>query len=405
MAVVGIICEYNPFHRGHQYQIQEIRRRLGPDTAIVCAMSGAFVQRGEPSAFHPLARARAAVAGGADLVLQLPTGACLSSAEGFASAGVELLTATGICDYLAFGAESDDMALLSGLAEFLCSGLADEKILECLQQGISYAAARQQALEALGVAGADSLSQPNNILAVEYLKALYRQKSTLRPLAIQRRGTEHDAAGCSGSSIRQRLTAGENWQEDIPKGVLTVFEDEISAGRGPVTASSLEQAVLYRLRTMTREDFAALPDAGEGLGDRLFKAVRQSSSADELLRLAKSKRYAMSRLRRMVICALLGIQRDDPLQRPAYLRVLAAGERARPLLSSMKQKSLLPVLTGSSGVKKLNQQARSCFERECRISDLYALAYPNSEQRGCGGDWSAVPVCFSRKGEGKESTP
>ena len=391
MRTAGIICEFDPFHRGHRYLIEEVRRRLGRDTAVVCVMSGNFVQRGGPAVMNKFARASAAAAEGADLVLELPTCFSLSSAEGFASGAVAVIAAAGVCDSLCFGAETEDLTVLTRLAELLCAGEADGRIRELMKTGVSYAEARQEALRQLAGDGADCLSFPNNILAVEYLKAIRRRNVPLEPVPVLRTGGGHDAPGWSGKAVRAALLTGRDWREAVPEHARAVIEEELAAGRTPVSWQALEQPALYRLRSMSRYEYAGLPDATEGLGDRLWKAVRQARTLDEVLELAKTRRYAMSRLRRMVTCAWLGIRAGEDAG-PFYLRVLAAGERGRTVLSAMKTAASLPVLVRSDEAKKLPAAARAAFEREAGYSDLYVLGYPAAAQRTCGSDWKARPV-------------
>ena len=391
MRTVGIICEYDPFHLGHGYQIARVRQLLGGDTAVVCAMSGNFVQRGGPAVMNKFARAAAAAAEGADLVLELPAAVSLSSAEGFASGAVALLEAAGVCGTLCFGTETEDLSALEKMADILCSGEADGRIRELLKTGVSYAEARQTALRQIAGDGADCLSSPNNILGVEYLKAMRRQSSKMEPLPVLRAGGAHGGAGWSGTAVRDAMLGGGDWKSLVPESARTVIAEELAAGRAPVSWKSLEQAALYRLRSMSRYEFAGLPDATEGLGDRLWKASRRAETLDGVLELAKTRRYAMSRLRRMVTCAWLGIRAGEGTE-PLYLRVLAAGERGRAVLAEMRTAAALPVLVRSDEAKKLPDRARAAFEREAGYSDLYVLGYPAAAQRTCGSDWTARPV-------------
>ena len=401
MQAAGIVCEYDPFHKGHRYQIERIREMLGRDTAVVCAMSGNFVQRGGPAVMNKFARASAAAAEGADLVLELPTPVSLSSAEGFAAGAVALLAAAGVCRYLCFGTETEDLDALRKLAEILCAGGTDERIRARMKTGVSYAEARQETLRELTGDSADCLSFPNNILAVEYLKAVRRQNAPLEPVPVLRTGGGHDGSGWSAKAVRAALRSGEEWRDTVPDHARAVLEAELAAGRAPVAWRSLEQAALYRLRTMSRFEFAGLPDATEGLGDRLWKTVRQAETLDRLLELAKTRRYAMSRLRRMVTCAWLGIRAGEDA-RPRYLRVLAAGEKGRAVLSEMKTAAALPVLVRSDEARKLPAEARAAFEREAGWTDLYVLGYPEAGQRTCGSDWTARPVRSGGNGPREE---
>ncbi len=207
MNICGIVCEFNPFHNGHRYLIDECRRAFGAESAVVCVMSGDFVQRGENALFLKHDRARAAVAGGADLVLELPLPWCMAPAETFARGAVGLLGATGIVTRLCFGSESGDLPMLRSTARILLRPETDERIRRELETGCAYAAARQRALEAMGGAGA-ALTQPNDILAVEYLKALELQALPLEPFAVARRGACRADAGRRrrrGSSDERRV--------------------------------------------------------------------------------------------------------------------------------------------------------------------------------------------------------
>ncbi len=285
-------------------------------------MSGDFVQRGEAAAFSKFLRAEAAVKGGADLVLELPLPWCMSSAEGFARGGVGLLGALGCVDYLSFGAECEDMKTLSTIATMLMDPQFDAAIVEELKTGVSYAAARQAAVSRdLGTL-AQVLEQPNNILAVEYLKAIYQQRLRIEPMAIRREGPGHDEAGGSASDIRRLLALEKPIKEYVPHECWKLYKNEKESGRGPVTAESLEQPMLSRLRMKKSADFALIPDDAEGLSKKLCDAAHEEPSLDGVLAEAKSKRYAMARLRRMCMCAALGIQAGDADGIPPYARVL-----------------------------------------------------------------------------------
>ena len=218
MQTVGVICEYNPFHLGHARQLAAVRQQLGRDTAVVCLMSGNYVQRGEPAVFDKGVRARAAVDAGADLVLELPVTAALQSAEGFAAGGVRILSALG-CGYLSFGCESGSGEALFRAAEASCAPEFEAFLHEAMQEGLSYAAARQRALAALGANG-ELLTRPNDILAFEYCRAIIRQESALRPLAVLRPGDYHadepDAEHPSATAVRRLILTGGDWRPYVP---------------------------------------------------------------------------------------------------------------------------------------------------------------------------------------------
>ena len=333
---VGIICEYNPLHLGHKKQIDRIRETFGEETTIVCAMSGNFVQRGAPAIIDKTSRAKAAVVSGADLVLELPITTALSSAEGFAAGGVKVLSP--LCDWLCFGAENADAGRLMDIAQALLSDDFPPLLRTCLDRGFSFPAARQAALEALGM-DAGLLALPNNILAVEYCKAILSQKSPMKPFPIHREGSYHaeaaDSENPSATAVRSLMLIAHNWKACVPKQVRGIFE---SAPLHTIAAG--ERAVLSRLRTMTEEEFEALPYGSEGLWRKFMHESRRQATLEDILAATKSKRYTRTRLDRMALCAFLGISQEVLDADVPYTRVLAFNDRGRALLNSVKKQGL-----------------------------------------------------------------
>ena len=330
---VGIICEYNPLHLGHKKQIDRIREVFGPETTIVCAMSGNFVQRGFPAIICKSSRAQAAVLSGADLVLELPVTTALSSAEGFASGGVKLLGK--LCDYLCFGAESEDPQALTQAAQALLSEEYPPLLRQELDTGKSFPAARQAALEQMGIPG-DLLSQPNNILGVEYCKAIASQGSAMKPFPIHREGSYHaeiaDSENPSATAVRNLMLIAHNWRSCVPKQARAIFEE------APLHALQAgERAILAKLRIMTDAEFEALPYGSEGLWRKFMHACRQESTLEAIIAATKSKRYTRTRIDRMVMCAFLGITRQMLEAEVPYTRVLAFNNRGREILKSAKK--------------------------------------------------------------------
>ena len=330
---VGIICEYNPLHLGHKKQIDRIRAGFGTETAIVCAKGGNLVQRRMPAIIHKTFRAKAAIACGADLVLELPVTTALSSAEGFAAGGVKVLNR--LCDFLCFGAEAEDPQALTAAAQALLSDRFPPLLRRELEAGKSFPAARQAALEAMG-AGAHVLSQPNNILGVEYCKAILSQGCTMKPFPIHREGSYHaeiaDKENPSATSVRKLMLNDYNWNACVPKQCLEIFQNaplhSLEAG---------ERAILYRLRTMTDAEFEALPYGSEGLWRKFMHASREASTLEDIIAATKSKRYTRTRIDRMVMCAFLGIPRDMLAQEVPYTRVLAFNTKGREILKQAKK--------------------------------------------------------------------
>ena len=400
MRTAGIIIEYNPLHAGHLYQLEETRRILGQDTAIIGVMSGDFVQRGDFAIVGRQARAKAAVESGVDLVLELPLPWAVGSAERFADGGVAALAATGVVDRLVFGSECGDAAALERVASVLLSEGFPALLKQELSTGVSFAAARQQAVERMETSeDAALLAQPNNILGVEYCKSLLRRESAIRPLTIQRKGagyheTEPEAELPSATMLRQLLRSGERekaltW---MAPAMRAAFEEEARLGRAPVLLEICERAILARLRSMSEADFAALDEGREGLYHRLYEASRTAAGLEEILESAKTKRYAYARLRRMVLWAWLGMTPKDFPEEIPYLRVLAANETGRELLGRMRKTAAVPVVTKPQHVRRLSREAQALFELEARAADLYALAYPDLSATVGGRLWREGPM-------------
>ena len=332
MKIVGIICEYNPLHRGHEKQIRLVKERFD-DCAVVCLMSGSFVQRGMPAIVDKSLRARAAILAGADLVLELPVTCALSSAEGFAAGGVKILG--DFCDYLCFGSETGDRSSLMATAKALLSDAFPPLLRAELDTGSSFPAARAAALEKMGLA-ADILARPNDILAVEYCKAILAQSSTMEPLPIVREGSYHaeaaDEENPSATAVRKLMLRKENWRYCVSGATRGILE------AAPLHALEAgERAILARLRTMSDREFEALPYGSEGLWRKFMRACRECNTLEEIIAATKSKRYTRTRLDRMVMCAYLGITKEM-LDTPApYTRILALNDRGRTALKEAKK--------------------------------------------------------------------
>lgn len=339
MKTTGIICEYNPFHLGHDKQIR-ILREQNPTGGIVCLMSGNYVQRGMPAIFDKVHRAKAAILSGADLVLELPVTAALSSAEGFAAEGVRILN--GFCDTLSFGAEDADTQLLMDITKALLSPEFSVQLKNQLAEGLSFPAARQKALSQLGV-NAEILSKPNNILAVEYCKAILSQNANINPEPVFRGGNYHDTiadiANPSASSVRLLMEKGEPWQKFIPQNAAACFEKATIH-----TLQNAEKAILYCLKTMTDAEYEALPYGSEGLWRKLMKNARKHLTLEQIITATKSKRYTRTRLDRMIMCAFLGLTAEDLCRSAPYVRVLALNDTGRNILLKARQTGHFPNL-------------------------------------------------------------
>lgn len=391
-----MIVEYNPLHMGHLHLLERVRAGLGREAAVIAVMSGEFVQRGDFALLGRQARARAAVESGVDLVLELPLPWAAAPAERFADGGVQALLDTGVVTHLAFGSECGDGAALGRLAGALLSEEFPALLKEELAAGDSFAAARQRAAARLtSRREAALLEEPNNVLGVEYCKALLRRGGNLEVFTAARRGAAHDAEFeepgefASSSAIRALLRAGRRREalERMAPAMAAAYEAEERAGRAPVFWETCQRATLAQLRTMTPEDFAALDQGGEGLYRRLYRFARTACSLEEALQGAKTKRYPYARLRRMCLWAFLGLEPDRWPERVPYLRVLAAGAVGRDLLSRMRKTALVPILTKPAHGRRLEEEAAAVWAMEARTADLYALAYPDLSAASGGRLW------------------
>ena len=398
MTVCGIVAEYNPFHAGHAHHIAETRRVLGADTAAVCAMSGNFVQRGDLAVMEKYARAAAAVRCGADLVLETPLSACLSSAEGFARGAVALLDALGCVTHLSFGAERADLALLQRAADL--SHRQEEALRQALAAGLPYAAAMQQAVGAADPEAGTLLASPNNTLAVEYLSALDTLGSRMQPLAIERKGGAHDsdtpADGLpSASYLRDLLARGdaEACRPLMPEASFAVLEQEIQSGAAPVTRSAVDQAILAHLRRLDAAALTPFCSGDNGLAHRLADAIRDNTSFSEICTAAQTRRYPLARVRRVLLRAWLGLPQSVSPE-PQYIRVLAIGRQGRTILRRMKDTCALPVVIKPVTERSLPEDLQPALARDALADDLYALAYPAPELRVGGGHFRKTPFCL-----------
>ena len=400
MRAVGVVAEYNPMHEGHLFQLREISRTLAPrgeDPPVVIALSGDFVQRGEAAVFSKFARAEAAVRCGASLVLEIPLPWCLSSAEGFARGGVGLLLSTGIVDALSFGSESGDLsAMRKCVAALEDPKFPDELRLE-LKKGLSFAFARRLAVASLaGERTARVLDSPNDLLGVEYLRAAAGEGEAPEFIPIFRAGAGHSGVG-SAFDLRRRMESGEEWISLIPPEAAKVFHEEMKEGRGPVLAEDLRLPLLSRLREREKDDFASAPDISEGLENILWAAAMEETVLERIARAAKTKRYALSRLRRAVLCTALGIRVGDADGTPPYIRVLAMDDRGASLLAAMRRTARVPVITKPAHVRREDPAVQRIFTLGSRAHDMYVLGYQSLDQQRGGGDLRAVPYIHQRE--------
>lgn len=338
--ICGIICEYNPFHSGHKYHIDEARKISGADF-VIAVMSGNFVQRGEPAIFDKWARTEMALKCGADMVLELPTAYALSSAEYFASGAVDILQKTGIVTHISFGSESfwDNAGVrkLSKIAELTLLGPSVDR--KSLDKGASFAAASRNSV----------VTMPNDILATEYLRAMRRLDAKMEVVPVKRVGEGHVGYG-SAISIRRFLADGkiDEAEKCMPAEAFEILQREIEAGRGPVNAKSFNNIVLADLRRLRVEGLRDKPFVSEGLEYKIYSAACESGSYEELVSRCTSKRYTSSRIRRIVFASMLGVKRKMLSEPVPYIRVLGMRRSCGRLKDMLDCSAKVPVITSKA---------------------------------------------------------
>lgn len=378
MRLVGVICEYNPFHLGHAWHLAETRRITGAD-AVVAVLSTAFTQRGEAALLSPAARAEMALRGGADAVIALPALHAVRDAEHFAKSGVALLAGLG-CDTISFGAECADLDRLKTIAQeidYPSAGFGSA-LKAALARGVPHAAAVREAAEALYPGAGAILAYPNNQLAVAYLRAIGALQAPLTPVVIPRTSAHaaealHANRLPSAGAVRTAFRRGD-WSavlSALPAASGEILRREALAGRVP-DPRRLDAAALYRLRTMTDSEWRSLPGLSEGIENRLRKAAAGSQTVPGLIEKAATRRYPAARLRRMVAHALLGITQEDCDLEPLPVSALLLGlRRDAGALTARLRDAAIPLRVKSSDPALASE---AWFQAERRAMDVWALA-------------------------------
>ena len=389
---VGIIAEYNPFHNGHLYHLQKAKQEANADYCIA-VISGNFTQRGDTSIVNKWAKAYMAICGGADLVIELPTIYSVSSAENFANGAIKILDSLKIVDSFAFGAEANDIATLNNIANVLYEeprGYTSILNHE-LQKGISYPTARENALMMYLndiKRYANILSSPNNILAIEYLKALKVQKSNLKPIMIKRQKVYYNENHiidnfASATGIRELLRKKEysKLKKVVPKNTYQILGQQNQKGELIPGLEKYEKEIIYTLRKMPASEIANLPDVSEGLENAIKNAANNYNNLPDLINSIKSKRYTQTRIQRILIYALLGINKkmmNTSKKVTPYVRVLGFNQNGRKLLSEITMRN--PKINMITSVKKyMNQnkdkQLAEILDLDILATNVYTLGY------------------------------
>lgn len=371
--IAGIVCEYNPFHRGHLYHLEQTR--LSGAQWIICVMSGNFVQRGECAYLDKWTRAKIAVACGADIVIDLPTPWSCAPAQTFARGSIALLKSFGI-DALSFGCESDIEALTAIQQRADASEEVSRLIKKYTAGGESYPKAMYRAVkEIFGEAAAEPLAAPNSTLALEYIRQLQNYDAPTALIPIKRLGCGHDGRDIAGgitSASHIRSMSLEESAPFLPENSYQALRDLHEKGFAPCRLENCERAILSKLREIPKSDFENYIDSG-GLASRIYRSAMTADSLESLCMGAKAKNYTLAGVRRDVLRLYLGITADMSAGTPPYLKILAASRRGLTLLASVKEHSPLPVITKHAEAQKLTGRARALYDLECACSDQFAL--------------------------------
>lgn len=380
--ISAVICEYNPFHNGHYYQLEQMKKE---SDSVICIMSGDFVQRGAAAIYDKFIRTKAALLSGADLVIMLPVVYSLSPAELFAFGGVSLCDKLGVVDRLYFGTECGDISPLFKAAELLLDEppQVSGEIKRLLSDGKSYPAARTEAFSEF----IDSavLEQPNNILAIEYIKALIRLNSNIVPIGIKRNSAGHhdfEAHGniASASAIRSLVSEDKAIEALVPDNAFELYKNAEKAD-----TNSLSSVLMYTLRTKSAREIAVINEVAEGLENRIKASVYQCADFADISDYIKSKRYTKSKINRILLSVLLEIDKEMPRKAPEYIRVLGMNKKGMKLLSDIKKISQLPVITKTADYKGFCD----AFEKDIFASDLYTICRSRPD---FGHDFKTSPV-------------
>lgn len=383
MSVIGIVCEFNPFHNGHKYLIDSVKK--DGDT-VVCVMSGNFVQRAEPALFPKEYRVKSALMCGADIVLELPFVYATGTAEVFCENAVKILSSFG-CDKIAFGTENDDLNLLTKVAELFLNSDFDKLVGKHLKSGLSYPSAREMAFKEYDIEF--DVSSPNTVLALEYIKAIKKNKLNIEPIPVKRIGDGYNESRikseiASATAIRKAINNYENIEKYLP--IESYIECEKAIKNGDfVSKEKFELAFMSLLRNKSSEDISKYAYMSDSLDGRIQKAINSSLTLNELYETAKTKRFAHSRVRRAVLSLAMGVGEDDYKKSPQYIRVLGFKDTSSNVLGECSNKSKIPVVSSYSQLKKLeNKDANICFELESKSTNFYNLILNNPAN--CGSE-------------------
>ena len=373
MKNYAIISEFNPFHNGHAYLVKSCREHGA--THITAVMSGNFVQRGEPAIFPKHIRTLTALKNGVDLVIELHLPFAVSNAQQFAENGTAVVNAMNCVDCLAFGSECGDISLLNELSRLIISDNFQTKLREQITTGISYPSALTNTMKIMNPSLSPLMSEPNNILGIEYIKALIHTGSQIKPVTFRRIGDAYNdtyasSEFASAASIRKLIYENKSFTKYIPENCTDIFLSEIQKGNTAFLSDN-ERGFILKLRQMSSDDIADIADVNEGLENRIKTAVMNSASLEEIIERTKSKRYTYARIKRILLACLLDIKKDYMNKYAPYIRVLGFNSRGAEILSCVKQKKLAPLVTKISRTENLSSSEKAFLDLELSSGDIY----------------------------------
>lgn len=388
MKVVGIIAEYNPFHNGHKYHIEQSKKITNADYCIV-AMSGNYVQRGEPAIFDKWTRTKIALENGADIVIEIPSIYSTSTAEIFAYSAVSILNSTNIVSDLSFGCETDNISLIEQYAQILCNETNEYKqiLKQELSKGIVFPKARENALKIYTYQDIDILTTPNNILAIEYIKAIIKLKSKIKPCAVKRFLSSYHCTNIndkisSATAIRLALKNNqlENIKNVVPDNSYNLIYQCISEGIAPILFDNFSSFFHYKLRTTNINELSEILDITEGLENRILRISKSNYFISDIVAKVKTKRYTYTRIQRALLHIILNFQKKELKTDIKYIRVLGFRKQSEQLISILNKNSSVPVITNIKKAERLSDLTKN-LKQEIQATDIYYLATPALNKR------------------------
>jgi predicted nucleotidyltransferase len=408
MKICAIIAEYNPFHNGHKYLIEQAKTLTKAD-AVICIMSGNFVQRGEPACYNKWVRTKMALLNGIDLVIELPTLFATSSAEIFAKGAIDIVNSLGSIDYLCFGAETDDITILKEIANVVAdeSETYKELLKNELSKGLSFPNARSNCIYKLmnkkysNEIIENIVSSPNNILAIEYLKALIKTNSTIIPFAVKRKGESYNSETLesdfsSATAIRTSIinSSFNQIKHTVPDSVFSIMNEEFNLGNLPLSINNFEKEIFYKIVSKDEFQLSKILDIEEGLEYAIKTAYNNSRTINELIDNVKSKRYTRSRIQRIMIHILLDIETHYIKEysiTSLYARILGFSKFGRKVLPVITKSSRIPIVTKLSTFMKetANESQKELMKLDIIATNIYNLERSITDRRIINEDYTS----------------